>query len=101
MKLVSFRHANAAKFGAVIDGGILDLSERFSSLREAIAGKALGELAAHAKRAKPELKFEEVELEPVIPDPSKILCVGLNYASHVGEVGRQLPTVPSVFSRLR
>ena len=36
----------------------------------------------------------------MISDPGKILCVGLNYASHVGEVGRQMPTVPSVFSRL-
>ncbi|MFI5033125.1 MAG: fumarylacetoacetate hydrolase family protein, partial [Reyranellales bacterium] len=34
------------------------------------------------------------------PNHDKILCIGLNYASHVGEVGRQLPTVPSVFSRL-
>src|SRR5260370_34069931 len=104
MRLVSFRHAGAAKFGLVVDGGIVDLSERLSSrwqsLREAIAAKALGELAAAAKGAGADLKFEDVELDPVIPNPEKILCIGLNYASHVGEVGRQLPTVPSVFSRL-
>jgi 2-keto-4-pentenoate hydratase/2-oxohepta-3-ene-1,7-dioic acid hydratase in catechol pathway len=104
MRLVSFRHAGAAKFGSVVDGGIVDLSTRLSSrwpsLRAAIAAKALGELAAAAKGAGADLKFEDVELEPVIPDPEKILCIGLNYASHVGEVGRQLPTVPSVFSRL-
>ena len=104
MKLVSFRHAGANKIGAVVDGGIVDLStrleSRWTSLREAIAAKALPELASVAKGAAPDLKLEDVELEPVIPDPDKILCVGLNYASHVGEVGRQLPTVPSVFSRL-
>src|ERR1700738_4226578 len=104
MRLVSFRHAGAAKFGSVVDGGIVDLSARLSlrwpSLRAAIAAKALGELAAAAKGAGADLKFEDVELDPVIPDPEKILCIGLNYASHVGEVGRQLPTVPSVFSRL-
>ena len=75
-------------------------SSRWTSLREAIAAKALGELAAAAKGASADLKFEDVELDPVIPNPDKILCIGLNYASHVGEVGRQLPTVPSVFSRL-
>ena len=104
MRLVSFRHANAAKFGAVVEGGIVDLSARLASrwpsLRAAIAAKALGDLAAATKGAKPDLKFDEVELDPVIPNPDKILCIGLNYASHVGEVGRQLPTVPSVFSRL-
>jgi 2-keto-4-pentenoate hydratase/2-oxohepta-3-ene-1,7-dioic acid hydratase in catechol pathway len=104
MRLVSFRHANAAKFGALVDGGIVDLSERLSlrwpSLRAAIAAKALGDLAAAAKGAKADLKLDEVELDPVIPNPDKILCIGLNYASHVGEVGRQLPTAPSVFSRL-
>jgi 2-keto-4-pentenoate hydratase/2-oxohepta-3-ene-1,7-dioic acid hydratase in catechol pathway len=104
MRLVSFRHAGAAKFGAVVDGGIVDLSDRLSSrwasLREAIAAKALGELATTAKGAPADLKFEDVELEPVIPNPDKILCIGLNYATHVAEAGRQLPTVPSVFSRL-
>ena len=50
--------------------------------------------------AKPDLALDDVELLPAIPNPDKILCIGLNYASHVGEVGRQLPTVPSVFSRL-
>ncbi len=99
MRLVSFRHAGVAKFGAVVDGGIVDLSSRWPSLREAIAGKALGELAATAKSAAPELKFDDVELLPAIPDPTKILCIGLNYSSHVGEMGRELPTAPSVFSR--
>jgi 2-keto-4-pentenoate hydratase/2-oxohepta-3-ene-1,7-dioic acid hydratase in catechol pathway len=104
MRLVSFRHANAAKFGALVEGGIVDLSTRLASrwpsLRAAIAAKALGELAAAAKGASADFKLEDVELDPVIPNPDKILCIGLNYASHVGEVGRQLPTVPSVFSRL-
>ncbi len=104
MRLVSFRHAGAHKFGAAVDGGIVDLSARtggrWPSLRAAIAAKALGELAATAKGVAPDVTFDDVELLPTIPDPEKILCVGLNYASHVGEVGRELPTVPSVFSRL-
>lgn len=103
MRLVSFRHANAQKFGMIVDGGIVDLSTRLSarwpSLRAAIAGQALAELGAAAKGAAADFKLGEVELLPVIPEPGKILCVGLNYSTHVGEMGRQLPTVPSVFSR--
>lgn len=103
MRLVSFRHAGATKFGAVTDGGIINLSDRLSSrwpsLRAVIAAKALGDLAAAAKNTSPDLAFADVELAPVIPDPTKILCIGLNYSSHVGEMGRELPTAPSVFSR--
>lgn len=104
MRLVSFRHASASKIGAVVEGGIVDLSARsngsWTSLREVIAQKALGQLATLAKGQRADLKLEDVELLPTIPDPDKILCIGLNYASHVGEVGRELPKVPSVFSRL-
>ncbi len=104
MRLLSFRHAGASKFGAVVESGIVDLSARtqgrWSGLREVLASKALPELAALAKGATADLKLADVELLPVIPNPEKILCIGLNYASHVGEVGRELPKVPSVFSRL-
>jgi len=104
MRLVSFRHEGASKFGAVVDSGIVDLSARtggrWPGLRAAIADKALGELPAIVKGAPADFKPGEVELLPTIPDPDKILCVGLNYASHAGEVGRELPTAPSVFSRL-
>src|SRR5262245_58841833 len=104
MRLVSFRHADAQKFGAVVDGGIVDLSRRvggrWPSLRDVIAAKALPELATAAKGQRSDLRLADVELLPTIPNPDKILCIGLNYASHVGEVGRLTPTVPSVFSRL-
>ena len=104
MRLVSFRHAGTRKFGAATEDGIVDLSqrtgERWPSLRAAIAAKGLEELAAAAKDVEADLGFDEIEWLPVIPDPEKILCIGLNYASHVGEVGRQVPEQPSVFSRL-
>jgi 2-keto-4-pentenoate hydratase/2-oxohepta-3-ene-1,7-dioic acid hydratase in catechol pathway len=100
MRLVSFRHADASKFGVLVDGGIVDLSARWPSLRDAIAAKGLTDLSAATRNAAADFRLDEVELLPVIPNPDKILCVGLNYASHVGEVGRALPTVPSIFSRL-
>lgn len=104
MRLVSFRHAGTRKFGAATEDGVVDLSqrtgERWPSLRAAIAAKGLDELAAAAKDVGADLGFDEIEWLPVIPDPEKILCIGLNYASHVGEVGRKVPEQPSVFSRL-
>ena len=100
MRLVSFRHADTSKFGVFVDGGIVDLSARWPSLRGAIADKGLADVAAATRNATADFSLDEVELLPAIPNPDKILCVGLNYASHVGEVGRALPTVPSIFSRL-
>lgn len=99
MRLVSFRHADASKFGAILDGDVADLSAHWPSLRAAIAAKGLGTLATAAKSA-PRIALADIQLLPTIPDPEKILCIGLNYASHVGEVGREVPKVPSVFSRL-
>lgn len=104
MRLVSFRHAGAQKFGAVVEDGIVDLSAqsggRWMTLRDALAGKGLADLATAAKNRKTDFALDAVELLPVIPNPDKILCVGLNYASHIGEVGRERPVQPSVFSRL-
>jgi len=43
--------------------------------------------------------LSSVLLLPPLPDASKILCIGLNYKSHVAETGRDLPPQPSVFLR--
>lgn len=103
MRLLSFRHAGEARIGALVDDGVVDLTARadgrWTSLREVIAAKAVGNLAAVAKGVAADFKLDQIELLPVIPDPQKILCVGLNYSTHVGEMGRQMPTEPSVFSR--
>jgi acylpyruvate hydrolase len=40
-----------------------------------------------------------VELAPVVPEPGKILCVGLNYRSHILEMGRDLPEHPTLFAK--
>lgn len=36
---------------------------------------------------------------PVVPRPDKIVCVGLNYRSHIAETGRQLPEFPTLFAK--
>lgn len=40
-----------------------------------------------------------IRLLPVIPNPGKILCVGLNYAEHVKETGREQKEFPAIFTR--
>ncbi|MER5217793.1 fumarylacetoacetate hydrolase family protein [Streptomyces sp. NPDC002838] len=40
-----------------------------------------------------------LDLAPVVPTPSKIFCVGLNYRTHILEMGRELPSYPSLFAK--
>jgi 2-keto-4-pentenoate hydratase/2-oxohepta-3-ene-1,7-dioic acid hydratase in catechol pathway len=104
MRLLSYRNGTTAGYGAVVDGGVVDLvarvGDRWPTLRAAIAAGALPALAAIVAAARPDLVLDSLTLAPTIPDPDKILCVGLNYRSHASEVGRDLPPYPSVFARL-
>ena len=104
MKLLSYEHAGQASFGAVVDGGIVDLKRalggRFASLRQLIAADALAEAAAALQGRKADHALDAVTLLPVIPDPDKIVCVGLNYGEHVRETGRTITESPALFLRV-
>jgi acylpyruvate hydrolase len=41
----------------------------------------------------------EADFAPVVPRPAKVLCVGLNYRSHILETGRELPEYPTLFAK--
>jgi acylpyruvate hydrolase len=66
----------------------------------------LGELLAHddwqtkAESATgPTYPADGVALAPLVPHPSKVVCVGLNYKNHIQEMGRDLPEHPTLFSK--
>lgn len=46
-----------------------------------------------------ERALDEVDLAPVVPAPGKVLCLGLNYANHIKEMGHELPEWPTVFAK--
>jgi acylpyruvate hydrolase len=56
-------------------------------------------LAAATELPGEAVSVSEVYLCPVVPNPDKIICVGLNYLAHVGESGRELPTYPVLFTK--
>ncbi|WP_426959419.1 fumarylacetoacetate hydrolase family protein [Muricoccus radiodurans] len=103
MRIVSYRSPEGPSFGLVIGDGVVDLRRRlggrFDSLRAVLEAGALPELAAH-EDATPDHALAGLDLLPAVPNPGKILCVGLNYRSHVGEAaGREVPEFPRLFSR--
>ena len=109
MELVSFYHDGQEGYGAVKDGGIVNLSvEKFqgTSLSNLKAVLEAGSNAINALRAAVEAKSPTIDLSDVtfripIHNPSKIFCVGRNYYAYheVMEDGR--PDWPSIFPRFR
>lgn len=100
MKFASFTHAGKAGYGLVTGGGIIDLARRFPeapTLRTFIAGGL--DRAAALVGAPTDFALADVTLAPVIPDPDKIVCVGLNYHDHVVETGRTVTPNPMLFAR--
>ena len=103
MKFISYRDSNGDSFGVVDDdGGVVDVGRKgpHASLREALAADALDEVAALVAGAAPDTTLDDVTLLPVIPDPDKIICAGLNYKDHVEEFTRDMPENVTLFARL-
>jgi 2-keto-4-pentenoate hydratase/2-oxohepta-3-ene-1,7-dioic acid hydratase in catechol pathway len=104
MKLISFLNNNMPSYGIVTGDDLLDLTPILGAqapdLKSLIAHNLIAAAAAAAKTHKPTLKYSQLTLLPVIPNPGKILCVGLNYGEHVRETGREITESPALFIRL-
>jgi 2-keto-4-pentenoate hydratase/2-oxohepta-3-ene-1,7-dioic acid hydratase in catechol pathway len=108
VRLVSYstrdEHAAAARpawrAGIVVGDRIVDagtgsvrgLLERGDEALASLASKAAGRTAGGLAR-------DEVVLGPPVPDPQKIICIGLNYRDHAGEVAMDLPPAPILFPK--
>jgi 2-keto-4-pentenoate hydratase/2-oxohepta-3-ene-1,7-dioic acid hydratase in catechol pathway len=101
MKLLSFAADGKELFGAVKGDGVVTLNDRIGqpNLRAALAAGAMDAMRKAAQEAKPDRKLADVTFRPVIPQPNKILCAGVNYRAHAAEAGRELPKQPSMFIR--
>ena len=64
-------------------------------------GTELAQAAAQCAAAGDGLGIEEVELGPPVPDPEKIICLGLNYRAHAAEFDAPVPAAPVLFPKFR
>ncbi|AXS40751.1 fumarylacetoacetate hydrolase family protein [Breoghania sp. L-A4] len=91
-----------ASYGIVDKDTIRDAGAAFrakyADLRAVLAGDGLAELEP-ATREGTELALSDVVLLSPVPNPDKILCIGLNYMTHIRETGRDAPQKPSIFTR--
>jgi 2-keto-4-pentenoate hydratase/2-oxohepta-3-ene-1,7-dioic acid hydratase in catechol pathway len=104
VKLISFLLHNTSHYGIVQDDKVLNLSPILGAqapdLKTLIAKKLLSEAAKTLQQHTPDLNYADLHLLPVIPNPNKIICVGLNYGEHVRETGRELTENPALFVRM-
>jgi len=106
MRFLSFEKDGRAGFGAVTDAGVVDLGARHGALRDlrdAIRAGRLGELATETTTSSADYSLEDIQFLPTVPNPEKIICIGVNYANRNAEYkdGSAPPKYPSVFMRSR
>ncbi len=104
MRFVSFNKDGQASYGLAEESGAYRrvpeaFQARYSDLKAVIAGDALVAAAEAARSSGETLTASQVRLLPVLPNPGKLICVGLNYKSHVAETKRADSDYPSLFLR--
>ena len=104
MRLVSFARHGQQGYGAVIEDGVVDLGAvlgaRYADLKALLAADAVAEAAAVVAQGRASFGLADVTLLPVIPNPGKIWCCGLNYGEHVRETNREITEQPTFFLRV-
>ena len=83
MKIAKFEHSDALRWGAITDGGAVDLTPLLGSSPDAVHALFDADGRARAEdyvagRA-PDASADELTFAPLLPAPEKIICVGVNY----------------------
>ncbi len=100
MRVVTYESERGPRAGLLRDDSVVDAWDAIggdgASVRELLAAGRLGELA---DADGPAAALAEVRLLPPVPDPQKIVCVGLNYAEHAKEGRLDPPASPTFFAK--
>lgn len=103
MKLLSFEVEGSPRFGVWVGSGVVDLTQRlggrFPDLLSVLKAGALPQIAAAVEGAEADFSAEHITFLPVIPQPPKIICIGINYEEHRSETQREPTLKPPVFAR--
>ena len=88
---VEHRVVAAASLGAPADS--------VKGLLQALDAAGLAALGERANKATESMPLADLRLLPPIPDPEKVICLGLNYRDHAEETGQEIPTAPMWFAK--
>lgn len=105
MRFTTYLDRGQARLGVVSGTDVIDLNraqpqisaDLRTALREGqdLAGAAAAAITSDA----PRLPLASLQLAPLLPEPGKIVCLGLNYYDHAKEGGREKPVYPWFFMR--
>jgi 2-keto-4-pentenoate hydratase/2-oxohepta-3-ene-1,7-dioic acid hydratase in catechol pathway len=96
MRLVTFDRGEGPRAGVLLDDGVVAV-EGARDVGELLAAGPLSQVTATGEP----VALSEVRLLPPVPEPSKIVCIGLNYRAHAAEAGIDPPEVPTFFGKWR
>ena len=103
MAFVSFIAEGRTTYGIARPDGVFDLGRHigaaFPDLRSLLTAQSLGRIASLPEPTATDYATGQFTYLPIIPNPSKILCVGLNYEDHRVETGRKKMDYPTLFTR--
>jgi acylpyruvate hydrolase len=105
VRLLSYRDGADARAGVLVGNEVVALSDldvpadSVRGLLEALDAPGLAELAERAAAAPERLALAGLHLLAPVPDPEKIICLGLNYRDHAAESGQEIPTAPMWFAK--
>jgi len=105
MRLITFDDGSGAQAGILLGEDVVAASELdapASSVRgllEALDANGLAELGERASGSRDRIALSSVQLLAPVPDPGKIICLGLNYRDHAEESGQEIPGAPLWFAK--
>ncbi|GGX15266.1 5-carboxymethyl-2-hydroxymuconate isomerase [Pigmentiphaga litoralis] len=104
MKLASVQVHGRACFGAIVDGGFIDLSSRFDgacrSLADLLRQDRVHDARCLCAKARPDVPLDEIVFLPPIPDSgARVFALGVAYKDHLEETGRASQDFPSLFTK--
>ncbi len=105
MRFTTYLQNAVPRLAVVDDQNAIDLADAVSGVPSSLRGalEAGVDLAAAARRAldssAPRLRLESLHFAPLVPEPGKTICLGLNYYDHAKEGGREKPDYPWLFYR--
>jgi 2-keto-4-pentenoate hydratase/2-oxohepta-3-ene-1,7-dioic acid hydratase in catechol pathway len=105
MRFLSFAFEGRNSFGVVKNDAIVDLGPPFApqwpTLGALLRAGGLEQAKRRAAELAPTVALESIRYLPTVPDPEKIICIGINYGNRNEEYkdGAEAPRYPSVFMR--
>jgi 2-keto-4-pentenoate hydratase/2-oxohepta-3-ene-1,7-dioic acid hydratase in catechol pathway len=112
VRLVTFDDGTAPRAGILLGeeivptgslnrrgGSLLRSGGSVRGLLQTVDAEGLAALAEDAAQSEARFALRDVRLLAPVPDPEKIVCLGLNYRDHAAEAGQEIPAAPMWFAK--